>query len=85
MHKRRRVNWAAVLGLALVAAVGLVAYHVIAASRHAPGATTGAAAGFHRAIHSHATPSPAAVTSPVPNPYAHKVAIRLTAIEDCWV
>jgi helix-turn-helix protein/uncharacterized protein DUF4115 len=88
MHARRRVNWAAVLVLALVAAVGLVAYHVIAAPRHAPGATTGAAAGLHRAVHRHprqATPSPAAATSPVLNPYAHKVAIRLEAIEDCSV
>jgi cytoskeletal protein RodZ len=85
MHTRRRVNWAAVLGLALMAALGLVAYHVIAASRHVPGAAPGAAAGLHRAIHRPATPAPAAATSLVPNPYAHKVAIRLEAIEDCWV
>jgi helix-turn-helix protein/uncharacterized protein DUF4115 len=88
IHTRHRVNWAAVLGLALVAALGLMAYHAISASRHAPGATTGAAAGLHRAIHRHprqATPSPVAATSPVRAPYAHKVAIRLTAIEDCWV
>jgi cytoskeletal protein RodZ len=85
MHARHRVNWAAVLGLALVAALGLVAYHVITASGHAPGATTGAAAGLHRASHRHATPSPAAAATAAPNPYARKIAIRLTATEDCWV
>lgn len=85
MHPRRRLNWAAVLGLALVAALGLVAYHVIPAPRHAPGPSSGAAAGLHRALPRPATPSPASATSPVPAPYAHKVAIRLEAIEDCWV
>ncbi len=85
MHARHRVNWAAVLGLALVAAVGLVAYHVITASGHAPGAATGAAAGLHRASHRHATPSPAAAATAAPGPYAHKIAIHLTAIQDCWV
>jgi cytoskeletal protein RodZ len=81
IHTRRRLNWAAVLGLALVAALGLVAYHLIPASRPAP-------AGLHRAIHRHpryATPSPAPATTPVPGPYAHKVTVHLTAIEDCWV
>ena len=64
-----------------------MAYHVITASRPAPVAT-GAAAGLHRAIHRHprhATPSPAPATGPVPASYARKVAIRLKAIQDCWV
>ncbi len=88
IRDRRRVNWAALLGLALVAALGVVAYHVISGSRHPPGAATAAAAGLHRAIHrhpGHATLPPAPATSPVPNPYADKVVIHLTAIEDCWV
>ena len=85
MHARHRVNWAAVLGLALVAALGLGAYHVITASGHAPGAATGAAAGLHRASHRRATPSPAAAATAAQNPYARKIAIRLTATGDCWV
>jgi len=41
---------------------------------------------LHRASHRHAAtpPSPAA-TTPAPAPYAHKIAIHLIAIEDCWV
>ena len=37
IHQRRRVSWAAVLGLALVAALGLSAYHVLTGSPHSPG------------------------------------------------
>ncbi len=88
LHQRRRVNWAAVLGLAVVAAIGVVAYHVITTSGHAPGATTAAAARLPGAIHRHprrAAPPLASATTPVPSPYADKVAIHLTAIEDCWV
>jgi len=71
-----------VLGPALVAALGLAAYHVITGSHRAPGAA--AAAGLHRPLHRHPRhltrpPAPAA------NPYAHQVVIHLTAIEDCWV
>jgi Domain of unknown function (DUF4115) len=68
-----------------VIVLGFVAYHLIAGSRHPPNAAPLAAARAGPAIHRHATPSPAPATSPVPGPYAHKVAIRLTAIEDCWV
>jgi len=86
IRERRRLNWAAVLGLVLVAALGVVAYHVIAASRPARAGHTAAGAGLHRASHRHAAtpPSPAA-TTPAPAPYAHKIAIHLIAIEDCWV
>jgi len=35
MPARHRAGWATVLGLALAAAVGLAAYHVITTSRHA--------------------------------------------------
>ncbi len=79
------MNWAAVLGLALVAALGLVAYLGISGSRHAPAVPTGAAAGLHHHHPSHARPPSAPATSPAPNPYAGEIAIHLTAIEDCWV
>jgi len=60
----------------------------ISASRHAPGATSGAAAGLHRAIHHHprhGTPPSARAVTPVPTPYAHEVIVHLQAIENCWV
>ena len=89
IRERHRVNWAAVLVLALAAALGLVAYHVLAASRHAPAVHAAAGAGLHRAIHRHprraAPTSPPAATTPAPAPYAHTIAIHLTAIQDCWV
>jgi hypothetical protein len=83
VHARRQVNWAALLGLALAAVLGLAAYHVLSASRPPRGAAT--AAGLHRATPRPATSSPAAATTPVPAPYAHKIVIHLIAAEDCWV
>jgi hypothetical protein len=82
--QRHRVPWATVLGLALVAALGLVAYHVITAPGHPPGARPAAAAGVHRPARHHPRPAPPA-PAPAPRLYAHRVAIGLTAIEDCWV
>jgi len=86
LRERRRVNWAAALGLALVAAVGFGAYQVISSTRHPPAAVPAARTG--PAIHRHtgrATPRPSPAATPVSGPYAHKVAVRLVAIEDCWV
>lgn len=68
IRERHQLNWAVALGLALVVALGFVAYHVISSSRHPAGATAGAAAGLHRAARRHAshalrvTPPPAAKT-----------------------
>jgi cytoskeletal protein RodZ len=91
IRERHRLNWTAVLALALAAVLGLVTYRVmtgavITGPRRAPRATTGAAARPHQAIGHHprhATPHPAA--TPAPNPYAHEVAIHLVATGDCWV
>jgi hypothetical protein len=47
-----------------------------------------AAAGLHRASHRHpraATPPPAPASTRAATPYAHTIAIHLTAIQDCWV
>jgi transcriptional regulator with XRE-family HTH domain len=83
-RERRGVRWAAVLGLVLLAAAGVAAYRFVPGVRHPPPArpVAGAARAAHRhASHvSHATP-PAQVAPP----YAHRVVIDLTAIEDCWV
>ena len=83
-RERRGVAWTAVLGLVLLAVVGVVAYHVVPGLGH-PHAAPPSAARVAPAVHrharhvSHATPpAPAA-------PYAHTVVIDLTAIEDCWV
>jgi cytoskeletal protein RodZ len=94
IRERHRPNWAAVLslallGLALLAVVGLAAYHVIAVPHHARAVHAAAGARLHQAGHGHARHAPPAATpaatTSAPAPYAHTVAIRLTAIEGCWV
>ena len=82
---RRRLNWSAVLGLALVAVIGFAAYQVISTSHHAPGGAS-AAAGRHGTTHQagHGTSPPAAAT-PTPAVFAHEVVVRLAAMQDCWV
>jgi cytoskeletal protein RodZ len=73
---RHRPNWAAVLGLALLAVAGLAAYHLLTAAPH-PAAS-------HR--HGHrAAAVPARAATPGPVSYALTVVIRLRAVEDCWV
>jgi len=68
---------------------GLAAYHVIVVSRHAPAIHAAAGAGLHQPSHRHARrgapASPPAATAPPPAPFAHTVAVHLTAVEDCWV
>jgi cytoskeletal protein RodZ len=86
IRERHRPHWAAVLALALVAAAGVAAYHVLAAARPAPAGHTAAGAGLHRATYRHAAaPSAPAATTPAPAPSAPKIAIHLVAIRDCWV
>lgn len=82
-----RANWAAVLAVALAAALGVVAYHVITGSRHAAATPAAAGARLHQASHHHppaVTPT-APATTPAAAPYAHRIVIHLTASEDCWV
>jgi len=66
IRERHRSHWAAVLALVLVAALGVVAYHVLAASRPAPAGHTAAGPGLHAASHRHAAapPAPAATAPP---------------------
>src|SRR5262249_11121341 len=88
IREPHRPHWAAVLGLALLAVTGVTASHLLAASPHTT-ATRPAGSGPPAASPRHgpgaaAAPAPAA-TTPAPVPYAHTVAIRLRAVEDCWV
>jgi len=89
IRERHRPNWRAGLGIALVAVAGLVAYHLFAAAHPAPALRPAAGTGLHRAVYHHARRAAAAAAPaaalPSPAGYAHKVAIDLTAIEDCWV
>jgi cytoskeletal protein RodZ len=88
IRDRHRPNWAAALGLALLAVTGLAAYHLLAAAHHPTAGHAAAAAGPPTASHRHgyraeAAPAPAATTPALP--YAHTVAIHLRTVEDCWV
>jgi cytoskeletal protein RodZ len=81
---RRRLNWTAVLGLALVAAVGFVAYISLSGSPHR--ASTPPAAANHvvaRAGRSGAPPAPK--TSRTADRYVHEVVVLLTAARSRWV
>ena len=86
MHERHHLNWAAALGLALVLALGFVAYHVISSSRHPPSALPAAGTGPVAHRHAgHSAPRPSPKTTHTAHPYARQVVIHLTAIQDCWV
>jgi hypothetical protein len=88
LRERSRLNWSAVLALALVIVIAFAAYQFLSASGHAAGTTGGAAARLHRTVHhhrSHGSPPSAPAIRPVENPYAHEVVIHLAAVEDCWV
>lgn len=80
LRQRRRANWSAVLGLALALVLGFAAYHVLSASGHP---RTAADRTAHKSLRVAAQPAPQ--PSPGPPSYAHKVVIRLMAVQDCWV
>jgi cytoskeletal protein RodZ len=83
-----RRPWMALLGLALVVAIGVGAYYLISGTRHAPPANPAAVIGAGSATHhrsTHRAAHPSATKTVTAQPYAHEVVIRLTAIEDCWV
>jgi cytoskeletal protein RodZ len=76
LAERRRVNWTAVLAVALVLVVGFAGYHILSASGHA------ALARHHRG----AAGRPATPTTPgVPARPGHQIVVQVTAVQDCWV
>ena len=84
--RRRRLNWIMAMGLALVLALGFVAYHFFPGSRHPANAAP--AAGKQVVTHGHAVPSrtnPVPKTSPGAARSVHTVVVHLTAIRGCWV
>jgi cytoskeletal protein RodZ len=82
LKERRSPNWSVAMIIVLALIVGYGAYRVVAAvtsSHHA------AAAAQPRSSPS-AAPAPSSpAPSAAPTHASHTVAIRLTAIEDCWV
>jgi len=86
VRTRQGLNWTAVLGLVLLAALGFLAYYVIAGSHQAVKGTP--ATGHHAGAHHHAANGkqhPVPGTTRAAGPYANKVVIHLTAIRGCRV
>jgi cytoskeletal protein RodZ len=75
--ERRRLNWSAMLALALAVAIGVAAYLFVSAPGHPLTAA--------RTERQHAAPPTAPVVTPGPVPHVGEVVIELTAISDCWV
>lgn len=83
LKERRAPNWTIVLVLLLAVLVGYGVYRLVA-----PGGSPGpAVAGSTSSRHSHPPSSASSVATPSPTPthVRHRVVIRLTALQDCWV
>jgi hypothetical protein len=81
LEPRRRPNWALLLAVAVVIALGFAGYHFIAGSNHAP-APTRSAGGTTTPP---PKPSPTPTTVAAAAPYSRSVVIHLIAVQDCWV
>ena len=81
LKERRRPNWSLAMIVVLALLVGYGVYRAVAAVA-SPGGHTPVAAPSH-----HPSAAAAAPITPTPTPthVSHRVVIRLTAIEDCWV
>jgi hypothetical protein len=81
---RRRLNWSAVLGLALAAALGFAGYNLLSGPPHAGSGPPAAAK--HAVIPvRHSTTPQVPKTSPKPAGHVHTVVVHLTAIRSCKV
>jgi len=65
--RRHRPNWTAVLAVLLVAAVGVIGYHLATSSGGTPAATAGFSQGHPRSGH-HAAPAASHTPKPTPTP-----------------
>lgn len=85
----RRRRWPGVAAL-LLAAAAAAAYYGLGTPHQAPRAAARAGTVSHRSLSPSApaaapsTPAAAAATA-APQPYAQLVAVRLAAVQDCWV
>jgi cytoskeletal protein RodZ len=82
LKERRRLNWSMAMVVALALIVGFAVYHVVSSSTVTPVAARSGAAGHDRPSH---PPQPSPTPSPVSHTNPHRVVIRLTAVQDCWV
>ena len=80
LKERRSANWSVVLVIVLALVLG---YGVFRLVDHGSPSRPIAASG----LHPRASKTPASTPSPTPPPvhHSHKLVIRLTAIQDCWV
>jgi cytoskeletal protein RodZ len=84
LRERRRPNWTAAIAVALALVLGLFAYQHFT-SQSGPGSATGAqvarqpgtsgAAGAHHVL----------TTTQAAHHHAHRLSIRLVAVQNCWV
>jgi cytoskeletal protein RodZ len=78
LKERRSANWSVVLVIVLAAVLGYGVYRLV---DHGSPPRPVAAGTHHGASKSPAAPSPTAATTQ----RSHRLVIRLTAIQDCWV
>ncbi|MBO0776069.1 MAG: DUF4115 domain-containing protein, partial [Actinobacteria bacterium] len=90
IKERRSPNWSVAMVLVLAAVIGFGVYQLVAHSSGSPAGQTAAQSGGHGTAQPAAastTPTPTATPSPSATaaPHPHRLVIRLTAIQDCWV
>jgi cytoskeletal protein RodZ len=84
LKERRTPNWTIVLVLLLAVVVGYGIYRLVAPGGSARPVAADSASSRH-SHHPASSASPVATPSPTPTHARHRVVIRLTALQDCWV
>jgi cytoskeletal protein RodZ len=78
LKERRSANWSVVMVIVLAAVLGYGVYRLV---DHGSPSGPVAASGTHPT----SSRSPSSKPSPTPAAHSHRLVIRLTAIQDCWV